>query len=325
MTEVRGSSRGSSGRRGASGPRRLSLPPEGGTGARPVALLGPLVPGAPWAAPVVGAFPRAVSLLHPDGALVSIVADGRSMESRAVAVGAQAFGELSAALRRGTEGLRIGLTGTGLELVGPSARPEAAWALDFTLWDASTRLEASARRLVGNDGAAFERTLDEFERAFVARVPREGIHGGGPFATRFAALALEADFPRNLAGFGPGTTPAGDDFLAGWQLAARLSGREGVTIGDAELGRTTAAGRALLLGARSGCFPAYLLLFAEAFSAAVTARSEPTTPARDASTDQAALDAAMDEAFRHGASSGADALLGFLRRLGRDGSVRRRP
>ena len=49
-----------------------------------------------------------------------------------------------------------------------------------------------------------------------------------------------------------GTTPAGDDFIAGWQLAARLSGREGVTIGDAELGRTTAAGRALLLGARSG-------------------------------------------------------------------------
>ncbi len=287
------------------------------------------MPEAPWTAPAVGAFPRAVSLAHPDGALVSIVADERSMEARAVAVGAEAFGELAGALRRGTEGFRIGLAPTGLELLGPSGSLVRAWPLDFAAWDAEARLGAAERRLgaagAPESGTAFDQALDAVERAFAERAPREGIHGAGPFALRFAELAEASDFPRNLAGFGPGTTPAGDDFIAGWLLAARLSGREGVTIGDAELGRTTAAGRALLLGARSGCFPAYLLLFAEAFSAAVTARSEPATPARDASTDQAALDAAMDEAFRHGASSGADALLGFLRRLGRDGSVRRRP
>ncbi|MBN1243858.1 MAG: DUF2877 domain-containing protein [Spirochaetales bacterium] len=321
MPAAREAMRVNLGRCGALGPRRPSLPPEAGGAARPPALLGSLVPAAPWAAPVIGAFPRAVALLHPDGALVSIVADGRSMEARAVAVGARVFGELARALGRGTTGFRVGLGGTGLELVGPAGRPEAAWALDFAVWDASARLRVAAERLVGHVGAALERTLDALERAFVARVPPEGIHGGGPFARRFAVLAEAEDFPRKLAGFGPGTTPAGDDFIAGWQLAARLSGLGGVTIGDAELGRTTAAGRALLLGAREGCFPAYLLGFAEAFSAAVAAPAGPATAARNASTGSAALDAAMDEAFRHGASSGADALLGFLRRFGRQGRV----
>ena len=55
--------------------------------------IGCLVPPSPWTARIVGVFGKAVSLLHPDGALVSVVGRAEHMEARAMmpAAGWDAF------------------------------------------------------------------------------------------------------------------------------------------------------------------------------------------------------------------------------------------
>jgi len=117
------------------------------------------------------------------------------------------------------------------------------------------------------------------------------------------------DFPAALVGFGPGTTPAGDDWLAGYHCAADLVSGRGP--GNAEaalrdeirarLGRTTATGRSLLTGALAGVPPRYLCALVEAL-------------AEPCASDDELVDA-VESALSHGASSGRDAVDGFLNAL----------
>ncbi|MFW5728837.1 MAG: DUF2877 domain-containing protein, partial [Spirochaetota bacterium] len=153
----------------------------------------------------------------------------------------------------------------------------------------------------------------------------------------FAGRAREVAAARelgSLVGLGIGFTPSGDDFLAGVLLAAALFDGSGA-ISQAErrqiaanLGRTTPGGRTLLWLALQGSFPAYLLEFAAAVVTAVAA-AVGTAGERSRRAGGAGLERhgrgdgggsagalrrlrhACETAFRHGETSGMDAISGF--------------
>ncbi len=111
-----------------------------------------------------------------------------------------------------------------------------------------------------------------------------------------------------LVGLGPGFTPSGDDFLAGALLAGSWLGDAGPAAPALDCGairaaldRTTPGGRTLLFLALQGSYPAYLLRFVE--------------QARAASGSED-VEEAVRQAAAHGQTSGTDALLGLLWRLG---------
>ncbi len=128
----------------------------------------------------------------------------------------------------GSAGLYREGRGFTLELVG--AGP----------WD--TRDELRAARLGARGSAADLRASLASAQALLdsalKRRPSDarasdGIGGEGPFAEAFARLKGRRDFPACLVGFGPGTTPSGDDWLAGYLAAAELGGLVAVLDGAA--------------------------------------------------------------------------------------------
>jgi hypothetical protein len=104
-----------------------------------------------------------------------------------------------------------------------------------------------------------------------------------------------------LAGLGPGLTPAGDDFLLGLLAWAWLTHPSplafGWVVSSAAIPRTTALAGAWLQAAASGHLAAPWHRFLEALAA-------------DASGSE--LQADLNAILAHGATSGADALAGFL-------------
>lgn len=137
----------------------------------------------------------------------------------------------------------------------------------------------------------------------------EGIHGEGPFATAFRRLRGDPEFPLTLLGFGPGSTPAGDDFIAGFlSCCDLLAGGPGLSQTSlraglkAGLGRTTPSGRSLLMGAIEGVPPAYIV--------DITLAAANWLKGRDRAPEQ--LSEAIEQALGHGATSGEDALSGFV-------------
>ncbi len=196
--------------------------------------------------------------------------------------------------------------------------------LDFTgaeLWD--PRMETGASAYRGGtrflDALAVKTVIGVINQAIAdARAGgrlAEGIHAAGAYGTMFSRLAVEADFPANLVGFGPGTTPAGDDWLAGYLAALDLnSAAEAGPAGAlavrvrAELAgrleRTTAAGRALLLGAVAGLPPEYLWELSRAALGDI-----------EAGDGRGRITECAGRALEHGATSGEDALAGFIEGL----------
>jgi len=280
---------------------------------------GCLLPLAPWTARIVGVFGKAVSLLHPDGALVSVVSRAEHLEARAMmpASGWDAFAAgmahaLDAAARdefalATWDGARlVGAHGTTLDLAGCET------------WDPRPTLAGLAS---GPDkmmwSAVADRLMDMLFMAHAATGTDEGILGDGAIARAFAARLCSTRFPVCIVGFGPGTTPSGDDWIAGYLCAAdSVSGAPGQAVPGFRgairqaLDRTTAAGRSLLLGAIAGVAPAYLVRLAE--GAAALARALGRDSEQAASEAETLVAAALDAALRHGATSGEDALLGFV-------------
>ena len=181
--------------------------------------------------------------------------------------------------------------------------------------------------------------LDREENPFAGRaraVVGAGSRGESGAGTDGAHRTAAEPGLGALVGLGIGFTPSGDDFLAGALLAERLLDREAI-IPEADrraiaanLGKTTPGGRTLLWLALQGSFPAYLMEFAEAVAAAAAvtpggiagSASEGIAPAR--APDAAArgdfnpvVREACATAFRHGETSGMDAISGFTWALGR--------
>jgi hypothetical protein len=351
-------------------------------------LIGLLVPLSPWSGRLVAASAKAVSILHPDGALVSVVGRPSDMESRSMMPPA-GFSDFAARTAGVLENLWLQHTSDTASPAGSSSSGgqiqaveplQAYWdgqrlsvilglpatsavsaasfmsagsaglargsgpVLDFgwkpAVWDPRGRLTGVAQRFLTVDapddnimhdrgsvdeaaGAGFVATeLGAAEsvaaelRALLAEVyaagrRAEGLHGTGAFAVGFRRLEAHPDFPAVAVGFGPGTTPAGDDWLAGCLVALDLrAGGPGAAaallrqkIRD-RLEQTTAAGKALLLGALAGAPPDYLVGLAEA--------------AAGQAQGLAGLRSAVANCLEHGATSGEDALAGFVYGLGAD-------
>jgi hypothetical protein len=122
---------------------------------------------------------------------------------------------------------------------------------------------------------------------------------------------------RQLAGLGPGLTPAGDDWLGGWLvglyvLAAMTPNGEAVqslpvaavgrTVVNAAAGRTTGLSLAYLCTAARGAVPRIWHDFLYALA--------------DADPDP--VQRCAGKIMRHGATSGSDTLAGFLAAFGQD-------
>lgn len=290
-------------------------------------LKGCLVAPPPWEAKLAGVFSKAVALLLPNGLLISVVRDEGGMEALALWPGAEAYARIDAAAMAGFSDARVDSPGAAeaarSAAIAAIAAIEAAYAAAEP-WDPRPRLAELSRAFAaaGRDGApaaAADRLRAALRRAETADRHRRGgadgtdgtadddtIRGSGPYGRAFAAMRARDDFPAALVGFGPGTTPAGDDWLAGYLCAADLVSGRGPGYAEAalrneivrRLDRTTAAGRSLLTGALAGVPPRYLCALVEALAGTCAVDDE--------------LVDAVESAVSHGASSGRDAVDGFL-------------
>jgi len=271
--------------------------------------MGFLVPPAPWMARIAGVASRAVILLADDGAAISVIGRTEDLDARAFVM-VDGFKEFLAAASSALSGTReaVSVSYDGTRLSIESARLTAARTDTALVWDPRDDLKMAARSidaaLLADMAFCIE---DELRLAHEAGRSHEGIHGDGPFATAFARLRDATTFPANLVGFGPGSTPAGDDWLSGYLTGRDLvEGGPGVAepalraaIAEA-LGRTTASGRALLTGVLAGAPPAYIV-------GLVIAATKITMESN--------VRAAVRTALGHGATSGEDAMAGLIHAL----------
>ncbi len=283
----------------------------------------------PFAAHVLANFERACDLVTPAGEVLALVSpevgDGplnvvldRGFPPHALAAGMAVTmdGEV---LRVG--GLRIVLEGATLW------EPRPDWAA------LRARHGASAGRCRLVAALALEEAHDSRLLSLVLspHLPLAPSQRGGPggreqagpamaaltdvFGRATAALrrgwagdrTLLAEGATRLAGLGGGLTPAGDDFLCGAMLAAWLwhPAPEAVcgAVADAAAPRSTALSAALLRAAGRGeCAADWHRLLA-----ALAGLSSSAPPG-----EQGEMEAALRAVLAHGATSGADALAGFL-------------
>jgi hypothetical protein len=278
----------------------------------PLSNIGFLVPKAPWTARIVGVASKAIILAHGDGAAIAIVGTASNMDARAFAIeGDYGRFALVAAAELARGGSRSGAAAAfdGVTLRASLRDGDLAEAAgDAILWDPRDSLRSAGSRAAADCLADAADAIEAMVRTERDGREREGIHGDGAFALAFRKMKAAPGFPATIVGFGPGSTPSGDDWLAGY-LTGRdlLEGGPGEaepglrTAVEASLGRTSAAGKALLLGALAGAPPAYLVELALA------------------ATDAEHVDRlrnAVREALGHGASSGEDAIAGFVAAIG---------
>ena len=113
---------------------------------------------------------------------------------------------------------------------------------------------------------------------------------------------------RHLAGLGPGLTPAGDDWLAGWLVGLRClatvaPGGEALSL--VEVGRTVVC-------AAAGRTTGFSLTLLEAAARGATAQPWHDLLDALAGVSPEPIDSAVREIVRRGATSGFDMLAGFL-------------
>jgi hypothetical protein len=111
-----------------------------------------------------------------------------------------------------------------------------------------------------------------------------------------------------LAGLGPGLTPAGDDWLAGWLVGLRSAAAMHSAPPPLDL---DAVGRAVVGSARTRT-SRLSLAFLQAAADGAVAEPWHILLAALVDADQAPLRHAAAEIMRHGATSGSDMLAGFL-------------
>jgi hypothetical protein len=266
---------------------------------------------------VVSVFSRAVNTRHSKGILISFIEETRAMTYLSVCVPAL-FRTRKECLAPGDpvrfEGHRLVTQAFVVDFVG---RP--IWQGTLTPRDVKG-LSASKVAFV--------------KEALLLKGRHGGFLGllrGGETGNPFAEKAIkvlseirEAPLPAaratalsHLVGLGPGSTPSGDDFISGVMLGERVlrllppAEAKGVagsqeamvawTVGKEDLrvaiNRTNDAGKTLLWQALHGHFPGYLI--------------EAVRSVSDAKGEEEISDA-VEQAVGHGATSGTDALTGFV-------------
>ena len=247
-----------------------------------------------WNGRVKSVYSGAVNLLHPSGVLVSVVDGVDRMTDYAVAV--EDFGLFRSLIYPGCkfkwkDGVFVFKT---LEVETKNAAP----------W--TGRISRDIQRLTA--------VPVSLKKAFAELAPHEGFSPvvtkiGGSMYSNAAAGILEASVADNavskanmvdlhpLVGMGIGFTPSGDDFITGAMLFETLSGRKLVNRDSirANLSKTTEGGMTLLSLSLRNSFPAYLKKFTESLQ-----RGEGSPYGL------------VKEVISHGATSGSDALSGFL-------------
>jgi hypothetical protein len=244
--------------------------------------LGTLTRRGPWAGRVLSVHPCALNILRSDGLVVSVVADSTFMSAMGIH--------------------SPGIFETHLDPI-PVDTPVVMEKAVLRIGDLAFIDCAGGQAWEGAIDGASVRTLSPAvvktirERLFANGNPA-GLLGVlleyGNVFVEHACAALARGRPEELVGCGPGLTPAGDDFLTGIMLASPASFSP---LLERALPGTTPAGRTLLWMAMRGRFPAYLVTFIKAITAAAGSVE--------------AIDAAVRSACAHGETSGTDALAGL--------------
>ena len=280
-------------------------------------LVGAGVPRLTGWGEVVSSFSRAVNARHSQGLLVSFVEETLAMTYLSVCLPA-----LFRKPRRGlVPGNQVRFDGhrviLGDFVVDFPGRP--TWQGKLTQRDVKglcasrVSLVRESLLLKGRDGGFLGLLRGgEPNNPFVARAMRvlSGDRSAASRAVRLNALS-------GLVGLGPGSTPSGDDFIAGallgetalrllWSAESKAvadslepmipwsKGKEDLWIA---MNRTTDAGKTLLWQALQGHFPNYLI---------ETVRCVSEAKGRQEIAD------AVERAVVRGETSGTDALTGFL-------------
>lgn len=281
------------------------------------ALVGAGIPCLSGWGEVVSAFPGAVNARHSQGLLVSLIEETRAMTYLSVCL-PSLFRKKENRLVPGDQvrfdGYRLVTEDFVVDLLGrPTWQGELA-RKDVKGWSASTvPLLREALLLKGRDGGLLGVLRgDEPNNPFVALAMKvlSEVQSAPSRAIRHKALF-------GLVGLGPGSTPSGDDFIVGVLLgeeALRVLRSKGAKeVADRRSAmipwtkekedlwvatdRTNDAGKTLLWQALQGRFPNYLI--------------ETLRSVADARGTQEVGDA-VERAVGCGATSGTDALTGFL-------------
>jgi hypothetical protein len=280
-------------------------------------LVGAGVPCLTGWGEVVSVFAQAVNIRHAQGLLVSFVGKTRAMTFLSVC--------LPGFFRKQKKGL---LPGDRVRFEGQRLVTED-WVVDFLgrpTWQGTlTRdnvkgfsaskvsLVKEALLLKGREGGFLGLLRKgEANNPFVDKAVKvlSDIQSAPSRAGRLKVLS-------GLVGLGPGSTPSGDDFITGFLMADDLSrlllSTEAKAVASDErnmvacamekedlgaaMNRTNDAGKTLLWQALQGHFPEYLI--------------ETLRSVSDAKGKQEIVDA-VERAVGGGATSGTDALTGFL-------------
>jgi hypothetical protein len=266
---------------------------------------------------VVSVFPGAVNARHSQGLLVSFVKETRDMTCLSVTL-PELFQKEKRRLVPGDQvrfdGHQLVTEDFVVDLLG-----QPTWQGTLTGEDVKG---LSASRVTLLKEALLLKGRDE---GFL------GLLRGGEANNLFVAMAVKVltevqkapsqaavlKFLSCLVGFGPGSTPSGDDFIVGFLLGEEalklLLPKEAKAVADRQdtmipwstekedlwvvMDRTNDAGKTLLWQALRGRFPQYLIEMVRSVS--------------DARGTQEIVNA-VEKAVSRGATSGTDALTGFL-------------
>jgi len=258
--------------------------------------------GRGFAGRVLAVFERACDLVAPDGGVVALVLPGVGDGPLNIVVeGGLPAVEPGAPAR--LEGERLMVGGAEVALEGAAVwEPRPDWE----------RLRARRGAIAGRLPLLHDLALSHAPQASLLTPARDRISGGVGTAVRQAAADLLAGWEggrarlragaARLAGLGAGLTPAGDDFLTGVMLWAWLAHPTPAPLCrllvEAAATRTTTLSAAFLhAAARGECSAAWHALLAAL-----------------ADGDAGTLERAVANLLARGATSGADALAGFLLR-----------
>jgi hypothetical protein len=299
-----------------------------------VRTLGTAFPEPPFRCTVHSVYPSAVNLVDgPDGHLFTLLSD----ESLAHPMAATVRYANGGTVQFDTLGLNRGVSACaddkalvfdgGLSVLFEGARrtdPSEETPPDGIAWDLDTVVACGGQLSVLQEAAGTALRWEDLSsrrsdgETFVRRFRTAALALADAFAAHSCGTMTAVDAALNLVGLGPGLTPAGDDFLCGFSLAAyvrtklsddtprhvplrfveewlkQLLGQVG---GD--VSRTGAVSLSFLFLAQRGLFSRALVALARAFTSEEPARMHRCTEA-------------LTVLGRLGHSSGYDAATGFL-------------